>query len=57
MTDINGFPLSALFMKGNYHDDSVFHKHIRDAYCPKKIQIINLNTLYLLERKKRNRTQ
>lgn len=32
MTDINGFPLSILFMKGNYHDNSVFNKHIRDAY-------------------------
>ena len=31
MTDINGFPLSILFMKGNYHDNSVFDKHIRDA--------------------------
>lgn len=31
MTDINGFPLSVLFMKGNYHDNSVFQKHIRDA--------------------------
>jgi transposase len=31
MTDINGFPLSVLFMKGNYHDNSVFEKHIRDA--------------------------
>lgn len=31
MIDINGFPLSVLFMKGNYHDNSVFDKHIRDA--------------------------
>ena len=31
MADINGFPLSILFMKGNYHDNSVFEKHIRDA--------------------------
>ena len=31
MTDINGFPLSILFMKGNYHDNSVFNKHIKDA--------------------------
>lgn len=31
MTDINGFPLSVLFLKGNYHDNSVFDKHIRDA--------------------------
>ena len=32
MTDINGFPLSILFMKGNYHDVRVFHKHVRDAF-------------------------
>ena len=31
MTDVNGFPLSVLFLKGNYHDNSVFDKHIRDA--------------------------
>jgi len=31
MTDVNGFPLSVLFMKGNYHDTTVFDKHIRDA--------------------------
>jgi transposase len=31
MTDKNGFPLSILFMKGNYHDITVFNKHIRDA--------------------------
>lgn len=31
LTDINGFPLSILFMKGNYHDNKVFEKHIRDA--------------------------
>lgn len=31
MTDINGFPLSVLFLKGNYHDNSVFDKHITDA--------------------------
>ena len=31
MTDKNGFPLSILFMKGNYHDNKVFEKHIRDA--------------------------
>lgn len=43
MTDSNGFPLSVLFMKGNYHDNSVFNKHIRDAIVliPKKsIRII-----------------
>lgn len=43
LTDINGFPLSILFMKGNYHDNSVFEKHIRDAQIllPKnKIKII-----------------
>ena len=31
MTDSNGFPLSILFMKGNYHDTSVFNNHIHDA--------------------------
>lgn len=31
MTDSNGFPLSILFLKGNYHDNSVFDKHVRDA--------------------------
>jgi transposase len=31
MTDKNGFPFSILFMKGNYHDITVFNKHIRDA--------------------------
>ena len=31
MTDVNGFPLSVLFMKWNYHDTTVFDKHIRDA--------------------------
>ena len=31
MTDKNGFPLSIIFMKGNYHDNSVFEKHIKDA--------------------------
>lgn len=31
MTDKNGFPLSIFFMKGNYHDNSIFHKHIKDA--------------------------
>ena len=31
MTDVNGFPLSILFMKGNYHDNCVFNQHIRDA--------------------------
>ena len=31
MTDINGFPLSILFMKGNYHDTTVFNKHIKDC--------------------------
>ena len=31
MTDFNGFPLSILFMKGNYHDTSVFNNHIHDA--------------------------
>lgn len=31
MTDKNGFPLSIFFMKGNYHDTSIFEKHIKDA--------------------------
>ena len=31
LTDVNGFPLSVLFMKGNYHDTTVFDKHIKDA--------------------------
>jgi transposase len=31
MTDKNGFPLSIFFIKGNYHDNSIFNKHIRDA--------------------------
>jgi transposase len=30
MTDSNGFPLSVLFMKGNYHDTHAFRKHIKD---------------------------
>lgn len=30
LTDINGFPLSIFFMKGNYHDNSIFEKHIFD---------------------------
>ena len=31
MTDVNGFPLSVLFMKGNYHDIRTFDTHIKDA--------------------------
>ena len=31
MTDSNGFPLSIFFMKGNYHDNTVFNKHIKDV--------------------------
>jgi len=31
MTDNHGFPLSILFMKGNYHDTCLFEKHIKDA--------------------------
>ena len=31
MTDSNGFPLSVLFMKSNYHDNTVFERHIQDA--------------------------
>lgn len=31
MTDTNGFPLSVFFMKGNYHDTSVFDKYIKDV--------------------------
>ena len=30
LSDINGFPLSVFFMKGNYHDNSTFKKHIDD---------------------------
>ena len=43
MTDINGFPLSILFMKGNYHDNTVFDKHIKDAQMiisNKKLKVI-----------------
>jgi transposase len=43
MTDMYGFPLSVLFMKGNYHDNKVFSKHIRDANViipNKKLKII-----------------
>ena len=38
LSDSNGFPLSIFFMKGNYHDNSVFLKHIKDAtiMLPKK---------------------
>lgn len=31
MCDSYGFPLSIFFMKGNYHDNSIFNKHIKDA--------------------------
>jgi transposase len=31
MTDTNGFPLSVLFMKGNYHDNKVFNKHVTNC--------------------------
>lgn len=31
MADTNGIPLSILFMKGNYHDNTTFEKHIKDA--------------------------
>jgi transposase len=31
MVDKNGFPLSILFIKGNYHDNCVFNKHIKDV--------------------------
>jgi transposase len=43
LTDIHGFPLSVLFMKGNYHDNHVFNTHIRDAIAiipNKKITIM-----------------
>src|SRR5271156_4749550 len=30
LTDSKGFPLSVFLMKGNYHDTSIFHKHITD---------------------------
>jgi transposase len=32
LTDSNGFPLSIFFMKGNYHDNCMFKKHIKDAH-------------------------
>lgn len=31
MCDSYGFPLSIFFIKGNYHDNSIFEKHIKDA--------------------------
>lgn len=31
LTDQNGFPLSVFFIKGNYHDNRTFEKHIKDA--------------------------
>lgn len=31
MIDTYGFPLSIFFMKGNYHDNTVFEKHINDS--------------------------
>jgi putative transposase len=43
LTDINGFPLSLFFMKGNHHDSRVFNKHIKDAILvmpKKKLKII-----------------
>lgn len=43
MTDKNGFPFSILFMKGNYHDNHVFEKHIKDALIMmpnKKLKVI-----------------
>ena len=48
MTDINGFPLSIFFMKGNYHDNSVFTKHIKDAciLLPKKNKKIMADKAY-----------
>ncbi len=30
LTDINGCPLSIFLIKGNYHDNSTFDKHIKD---------------------------
>jgi len=48
MTDINGFPLSVLFLKGNYHDNSVFVKHIKDAclLVPNKKKTIMADKAY-----------
>jgi len=48
MSDINGFPLSVLFLKGNYHDNSVFDKHIRDAcmLIPKNNKIVMADKAY-----------
>lgn len=43
MTDVNGFPLSVLFMKGNYHDNTTFNRHIKDALIilsNKKLKIL-----------------
>lgn len=60
MTDTYGFPLSVFFMKGNYHDNSVFEKHIKDAVIlmPKNIKSVvadkayaSLNNYKLLENK------
>lgn len=30
LSDVNGFPLSVFFMKGNKHDNTLFKKHIND---------------------------
>jgi putative transposase len=48
MTDINGFPLSILFMKGNYHDNNAFDKHVRDALIimPKNKKTIMADKAY-----------
>ena len=31
LTDVNGIPLSIFLFKGNYHDNHVFQKHIKEA--------------------------
>ena len=36
-TDINGVPLSIFFMKGNYHDISIFNKHINHVIQSKRL--------------------
>jgi transposase len=38
LTDSCGIPLSIFFMKGNFHDNTIFHKHINDItiHFPKR---------------------
>lgn len=48
MTDSTGFPLSIFFIKGNYHDNSIFQKHINDAIIilPNKTKTIIADKAY-----------